>query len=160
MRKAFARASVELAEKFPEVVMIVGDEETELGEFKTKFPNRYFNVGICEQTMIGLAAGLAIAGLRPIVHTITPFLIERPFEQIKIDIDQQNLPVLLVGFADYPKHGPTHNSLNPQRLSSVFKNIDTHFPSNESEVEKVIFDSFLRKTPSIIHLRKTIKPFI
>ena len=160
MRKAFGKSVIALAEKDPRIVLITGDEETELKEFKALYPKRYFNVGICEQTMIGCAAGLAISGLRPIVHTITPFLIERPFEQIKIDIDEQNLPVMLVGFSDYPKHGPTHRNLNPERLASVFKNIQVFFPSSPDEAEKSIYDSYLMGVPAIIHLRKTEKPFL
>ncbi len=160
MRKAFGKAAILLAKKDPRIVVITGDEETELKEYKDLFPDRYFNVGICEQTMIGCAAGLAISGFRPIVHTITPFLIERPFEQIKVDIDEQNLPVMLVGFSDYPKHGPTHRNLNPERLSGVFKNIQVFFPSSSDEAEKAIYDAYLMRVPSIIHLRKTEKPFL
>jgi transketolase len=160
VRKAFAEAAEHIAIKDPRVLMIVGDEEAELGSFKNKFPERFYNVGICEQSMIGLAAGLAISGFRPIVHTITPFLIERPFEQIKIDIDEQNLPVILVGFSDYPKHGATHRSLNPERLSMVFKNIQSFFPSSEEEAQKNLYDAYLMHTPAIIHLRKTQKPII
>ena len=65
-------------------------------------PKRFFNMGICEQSIIGLSAGMALEGLKPWVYTITP-LIERPFEQVKLDINQQNVNVKLVGYADYPK---------------------------------------------------------
>ena len=66
--------------------------------------------------MIGVASGMSIEGLKPWVYTITPFLIERLFEQVKLDIDQQNVNVNLVGFADYPNLGPTHSELNDKKL--------------------------------------------
>ena len=67
---------------------------------------------------------MASEGYRPVVYSITPFLLERPFEQIKIDIDEQNMPVILIGNADYPSHGPTHRPLNAKILTSILK---THF---------------------------------
>ena len=111
MRVQFGKTLVQLAEKDERITLVFGDVEQEMKEFMQKFPNRYYNVGLCEQTMISMAAGMAIEGLRPIVYSITPFLIERPFEQIKIDIDEQNLPVIMIGFSDYPTHGPTHRPL-------------------------------------------------
>ena len=70
---------------------------------------------------------MALQGLKPWVYTITPFLIERPFEQIKLDIDQQKSNVKLVGFADYPSLGPSHSELNAKKrmffefsMTSVF----------------------------------------
>ena len=78
-------------------------------------------MGICEQSLIGTAAGMALEGLKPWVYTITPFLIERPFEQVKLDLDQQKVNVNLVGFApDYPSLGPTHSELNAKKLSKLF----------------------------------------
>ena len=68
--------------------------------------DRFINMGICEQSMIGVSSGMALEGLKPWVYTITPFLIERPFEQVKLDIDRQMANVKLVGFADYPTLGP------------------------------------------------------
>ena len=115
MRRAFGKTIVKLAEKDKSLILISGDVEQEMEEFKLKFPNRYFNVGLCEQSMISLAAGMAAEGLRPYVYSITPFLIERPFEQIKIDIDEQDLPVTLIGNSDYPSHGPTHRPLNAKK---------------------------------------------
>ena len=95
--------------------------------FRKNHPNRFFNLGICEQSIIGFASGIALEGLKPWVYTITPFLIERPFEQIKLDIDQQKSNVKLVGFADYPSLGPSHSELNAKTMK-VFKNIKSFFP--------------------------------
>ena len=64
---------------------------------------------------------MAIQGLKPWVYTITPFLIERPFEQVKLDIDQQNVNVNLVGFADYPHLGPTHSEINGKNYLNYLK---------------------------------------
>ena len=79
---------------------------------------------------------MAIEGLKPWVYTITPFLIERPFEQIKLDIDQQKANVKLVGYADYPNLGPTHSELNGKKLMSLMKNIKSFFPRDSNETEK------------------------
>ena len=73
--------------------------------------------------------------MRPWVYTITPFLIERPFEQIKLDIDQQNVNVNLVGFADYPTLGPTHSELNKKLMKICNINV---FPKDSLETEKVV----------------------
>jgi len=109
MRRRFGKIISQLAEKDEKIYVIVGDIGYRVfDEFRDKFPNRFINMGICEQSIISVASGMALEGLKPWVYTITPFLIERPFEQIKLDIDQQNVNVNLVGFADYPTLGPTH----------------------------------------------------
>ena len=100
MRKIFGETIVRSAEKDPSVVLLTGDVEQEMDDFKSKFPKRFFNLGLCEQSITSIAAGLAIDGLRPFVYSITPFVIERPYEQVKIDIDEQNLPVVLIGYSD------------------------------------------------------------
>lgn len=160
MRKIFGQTVVKLAEKDKNIILLVGDVEQEVDEFKKKFPNRYFNIGVCEQSMISLAAGMALEGLRPIVYTITPFLIERPFEQIKIDIDEQNLPVILIGFSDYPTYGPTHRPLNSEKLISMFKNTVGFFPRTDDETERFMIEAYVSKKPSIICLKKTDKHMI
>lgn len=159
MRRAFGKTIVRIAEKDDNVILISGDVEQEMDVFKEKFPDRYFNVGLCEQTMIGMAGGLALEGLRPIVYSITPFLIERPFEQIKIDIDEQNLPVMLVGQSDYPTHGPTHRPLNPEGLVGLLKNTFGYFPRNLVETEKAMIDAYLMKKPAIICIKRDGLPF-
>lgn len=159
MRRAFGKTVVKLAEKDENVVLLSGDVEQDMDVFKEKFPDRYFNVGLCEQTMISMAAGMALEGMRPVVYSITPFLIERPFEQIKIDIDEQNLPVILVGQADYPTHGPTHRPLNAEGLVGLFKNIFGYFPRNMAETEKAMIDAYLMKKPAIICIKRDGLPF-
>lgn len=159
MRRAFGKVIVKLAEKDPSIVLLTGDVEQEIDVYKSRFPERYFNVGLCEQTMISMAAGMALEGLRPVVYSITPFLIERPFEQIKIDIDEQKLPVILIGNSDYPTHGPTHRPLNAEGLVGLFKNIMGYFPRNMVEAEKAMIDAYLMKLPAIICLKRDGLPF-
>ena len=106
--------------KIKKVVLLVGDIGYGIfDDYRKNHKERFFNLGICEQSLIGVAAGMAIQGLKPWVYTITPFLIERPFEQVKLDIDQQNVNVNLVGFADYPHLGPTHSEINGKTISII-----------------------------------------
>jgi transketolase len=160
MRKIFGKTIVKLAEKNEKIVLLTGDVEQEMDEFKAKFPSRFFNLGLCEQTITSMAAGLAIEGFRPVIYSITPFVLERPYEQVKVDIDEQNLPVMLIGYSDYPTHGPTHRPLNPERLINVFKNIQGYFPKNSSEAEKAMLDAYLIKSPAMIFLKKDGLPIM
>lgn len=160
MRKQFGKTIVKLAQKDERIVLLIGDVFQEMEDFVIKFPDRFFNLGLTEQSIISIAAGMAIQGLRPVVYSLTPFLLERPFEQIKIDIDEQNLSVMLVGNADYPTHGATHRPLNAEKLVDMFKNIDGYFPRNSFETEKAMLDAYLTEKPSIICLKKEGLPFI
>ncbi len=106
MRKQFPKTVLEIMDKDERVVVLLGD----IGVFAfqpifEKYPNRIYNVGILEQSMVGMAAGLAIAGFIPIVHTIEPFLVDRAFEQIKIDFGYQELKGTIVG-VDVSKTAP------------------------------------------------------
>ena len=110
-----------------------------------------------KQSMISFASGLALEGLKPWVYTITPFLIERPFEQIKLDIDQQKANVNLVGFADYPTLGPSHAEIDGKKLMKLFKNIDSFFPKDSDEAEQYIYQSYKRNGPNFISLKSDNK---
>jgi transketolase len=154
MRRRFGKLINELAYKDDKIVLLVGDIGYGIfDEFRKNHKKRFFNMGICEQSMIGSAAGMALEGLKPWVYTITPFLIERPFEQIKLDIDEQRANVCLVGFADYPNLGPTHSELNAKKLMSLFKNIKSYFPKDGNETEKAVFKSYKNKGPNFISLK-------
>ena len=154
MRRRFGKAINELAKKDEKIVLIVGDIGYGVfDDFRKDNPKKFFNLGICEQSIISFASGMALEGLKPWVYTITPFLIERPFEQIKLDIDQQNVNVNLVGFADYPSLGPTHTELDAKKMMQLFKNIKSFFPSDGDETEKMIYQAYERQGPSFISLK-------
>tara|TARA_B100000287_G_scaffold431958_1_gene490269 strand:- start:1037 stop:1528 length:492 start_codon:yes stop_codon:yes gene_type:complete len=154
MRRKFGKIINELAKKDKKIVLLVGDIGYGIfDDFRKNHKERFFNLGICEQSIIGTAAGMALEGLKPWVYTITPFLIERPFEQIKLDIDQQKVNVNLVGFADYPTLGPTHSELDAKKLMSLFKNIESFFPKDSLETEKFVLKSYKNKGPNFISLK-------
>ena len=139
MRRRFGKILNKLAQKDKKIILIVGDIGYGIfDDFRNEHPDRFFNLGICEQSIIGVAAGAALQGLKPWVYTITPFLIERPFEQVKLDINQQKANVNLVGFADYPSLGPTHAELDGKKLMQLMKNINSFYPKNSSETEEFI----------------------
>ena len=154
MRRKFGKVLNELAKKDKKIVLLVGDIGYGIfDEYRKNHPKRFFNMGICEQSLIGAAAGMALEGLKPWVYTITPFLIERPFEQIKLDIDQQKVNVKLIGFADYPSLGPTHSELDAKNLMKLMKNIKSFYPRNGSETEKVVKKVHRIKGPAFISLK-------
>ena len=154
MRRSFGKSIVELADRDEKIHVIVGDIGYRVfDEFREKHPDRFINMGICEQSMISVSAGMALEGLKPWVYTITPFLIERPFEQVKLDIDQQNVDVKLVGFSDYPTLGPTHTELNGKKLMKLFKNITSYFPEDGEETQKVTYQAYEKNGPAFISLK-------
>jgi transketolase len=154
MRRKFGKIIDDLAKKDDKIVLLVGDIGYSIfDDFRKNHPKRFFNLGICEQSLIGVASGLALEGLKPWVYTITPFLIERPFEQIKLDINQQKANVKLVGFADYPHLGPTHSELDAKKLMSLFKNIKSYFPNNSQETERFVKKCYKRNGPTFISLK-------
>ena len=97
MRNEFAKTLTELAEHNKDLVLLTGDIGNKLFDnFKEKYPDRFYNCGVAEANMTGVASGLASSGLRPITYTITPFNTARCFEQIRLDVCYPNLPVIIV----------------------------------------------------------------
>jgi len=154
MRKQFGKTIVELAKKDDKIILITGDVEQEMGEFKRLFSDRFFNLGLTEQSIVSISGGLASQGFKPFVYSITPFLIERAFEQIKIDVDYNNLPVTLIGYSDYPVHGITHRPLDAEGLIKILPNTTGYFPRNSKETHKAMTDAHLINKPAIICLKK------
>jgi len=155
MRSLFGKWLLDLARKDKDVVLIVGDNGyTTFLKYQEEFPERYFNVGICEQAMIGMAAGMAMDGCKPYVFTIPSFLLERPFEQIKLDIDAQQVNVKLVGYEAYSEFGITHVTLNSAILTSMFRNIRAYFPKTAQEVVRDLQESYELQVPTFVGLTK------
>lgn len=160
MRSTFGRTLVKLAEHDQRIVLLIGDVLQDIDEYISRFPTRFFNLGLTEQSMISIAAGMAMEGLRPVVYSITPFLLERAFEQVKLDIDEQNLPVMLVGYSSYPAAGPTHRPLNAEGLVGLLKNTLGFFPRSQAETEQFMLEAYLMRKPAFIGLRKDVAPLI
>src|SRR6266576_2489007 len=98
MRDAFARSLVLAAQADPRVVLLTGDHGYALfDEFRRHCPTQYLNAGVAEQNMVGVAAGLAKGGLRPVAYGLSAFVPIRVLEQIKLDVCYQVLPVLFIG---------------------------------------------------------------
>jgi len=154
MRRVVGNALIKEAEKDPRIILLSGDYEGGIKEFKARFPERYFNMGTCEQSLVALASGMAIEGLKPVLYSITPFLLERAFEQVKLCIDHQNVPVILIGYDDYTNLGCTHVAINSEVLIGVLKNTKGFFPKNTAETIQAISDAQKRNGPSFICLKK------
>ena len=120
MRRKFGKLINELAKKDDKIVLLVGDIGYGIfDDFRKNHPKKFFNLGICEQSLIGTASGMALEGLKPWVYTITPFLIERPFEQIKLDIDQQ---MFLINFIQQKCWEKTKN----KNIAKKLENLKSH----------------------------------
>src|SRR3989338_7123572 len=111
LRQEFADTLLEVGKADEDLVVLVGDiSHFKLVPFAKECPGRYYNIGICEPTMVNMAAGLSLLGFHPVVHTIAPFIVERSYEQIKLDFGYQKLVlnIMTVGSAfDYSTLGCT-----------------------------------------------------
>src|SRR5258708_2932501 len=134
MRNAFAAVITELAEQDKRVVLLSGDIGNRLfDKFKSKFPDRFFNCGVAEANMTGMAAGMALCGLRPFTYTITPFATTRAMEQIRVDVCYHNVPVTIVGTGSglsYASLGPTHHSLEDVGMLRTLANLTIICPAD------------------------------
>ncbi|MEU8180680.1 transketolase [Micromonospora sp. NPDC049047] len=114
MRAAFIDSTVALLDQDPRTALVLADiSASQFAEAGRRHPDRVLNVGIREQLMIGVAGGLALTGLRPIVHTYATFLVDRTYEQIKLDLDHQGVGAVLVSIGasyDGSAEGRTHQS--------------------------------------------------
>jgi transketolase len=123
LRGTFVKTLVELAEHDPRVVLLTGDLGfTVIEPFAERFPERFFNVGVAEQNMVGVATGLAEAGFRPYVYSIATFATMRPYEFIRNGPVHQRLPVTIVGVGaglEYGSNGVTHYALEDLALMRV-----------------------------------------
>lgn len=149
LRKTFAQTMLEIAEIDDSLVVFVGDISHGLFKsFREKFPTRYYNIGISEPGMVNVAAGLSAKGFSPVVHTIAPFLIERSYEQIKLDFAYQELGVNLVsvgGAFDYSKLGCSHHCYTDYSLIAKFENANIFFPGSNIEFELIFKSTYDNK---------------
>ena len=159
MRNAFRDVLVEEARRNDKIVLLVGDIGFGVFEdFIKEFPDRYYNLGIAEANMIGVAAGLTMNGFIPVVYTIVPFLIMRAFEQIRVDLAIQNLKVVLVGVGgglSYGALGPTHHSIEDLGLMRGLPNMSVFCPADPLDTKAAFYCALWGMDgPSYIRLGK------
>jgi transketolase len=142
MRERFARVATDLLDTDPRVAVVLADITADAFEpARGRHPDRVVNLGIREQLLISVAAGMALAGMRPIAHTFASFLVERPFEQIKLDLNHQAVGAVLVSSGasfDYPAAGRTHQSPGDVALLGTLPGWTVHVPGHPDEAERML----------------------
>ncbi|GAA2757761.1 transketolase family protein [Actinopolymorpha rutila] len=142
MRTEFARTAAFLLDEDPRTAVVLADISSDLfAESARRHPDRALNVGIREPLMLSVAGGLSLAGLRPIAHSYTPFLVERSFEQIKLDIGHQDARVVLVSVGasyDETQAGRTHQAPGDVALLDTLPGFAVHVPGHPDEVPALL----------------------
>ncbi len=140
MRNKFAEVVHQQAKKNKKIAVLVADISPAgaIIEFRKEFPERFINTGVSEQSMIGIAAGLALRGMRPFCYTIATFSIYRPFEIIRVDLCYQNLPVTIIGMGAglvYSTLGGTHHTIEDIAVATSLPNMTVICPCDPEEVK-------------------------
>ncbi|MFJ6506107.1 transketolase family protein [Streptomyces sp. NPDC091879] len=142
MRDRFAPVVSRLLDEDPRVAVVLAEIGADgFAEARRRHPDRVINVGIREQLLIGTGAGLALTGLRPVVHTFASFLVERPFEQVKLDLGHQDAGAVLVSAAasfDWPAGGFTHMAPGDVALLDTLDGWTVHVPGHPDEAETLL----------------------
>lgn len=128
-----------------------------LDYIKRDFPDRFINVGAAEQSMMGIATGLALKGKIPVVYSITTFLIYRPFETIRNYIHYERVPVKLIGSGrdrDYQHDGISHWAEEDRDIMSILSNIKARWPETKEEIAQIVKDMINSKDPWYLNLRR------
>lgn len=139
MRKQFKETMTALAERDDRVVLLFGDISVYLfNEFQARFPTRFYNLGICEATLVSMAAGMRAQGFIPVVHSIAPFVTERAMEQIKVDLCYNRLPANIVSCGatfDYAWDGATHHAWTDLAFMRLLPGTEVLQPGSAAEAD-------------------------
>jgi transketolase len=142
MRETFVATTTALLAEDPRTAVVLADISADAFEpARRRHPDRVLNVGIREQLMIGVAGGLALTGLRPYVHSYAPFLVDRAYEQIKLDLGHQDTGAVLVGIGgsyDASGSGFTHHSPGDVALLDTLDGWTVHVPGHPDEVPPLL----------------------
>jgi transketolase len=145
MRERFIATATELLDTDARLAVVLADiSAAQFAPAAARHPDRVINVGIREQLLISVAGGLALAGLRPIAHTFGSFLIERPFEQVKLDLTHQGAGAVLVssgGSYDMAALGRTHQAPGDVALLDTLDGWTIHVPGHADEAEALLRDA-------------------
>jgi transketolase len=153
MRTAFVTAAEELLDSDPLSAVVLAEISADLfGKAAARHPDRVLNVGIREQLMVSVGGGLALAGLKPIVHTYAPFLVSRAYEQVKLDLGHQNARAVLVSVgasSDAARGGRTHQAPEDVALLDTVPGFAVHVPGHPGEIPAMLTDAVAALPPAI-----------
>lgn len=164
MRNTFLKTLVDLAEKDPRIVLLTADLGYCLFEpFKDKFPDRYFNVGVAEQNMVGIATGLASSGFIPFIYSIVPFVVLRPYEFIRNGPILHQLPVRIVGVGagyEYGNDGATHYGLEDVGVLRIQPGMSVIAPADSEQAHNALLATWDLLGPVYYRLGKDEKTIV
>lgn len=159
MRKQLPLTIYDLMAKNNNIIVLLGDIGVfSFSKISKDYPDRLYNIGIMEQNMIGVASGLSINGFIPIVHTIAPFIVERAYEQLKIDFGYQSLNGIFIsvgGSYDYSNLGGTHHCPADVNLISNIPDFIIISPGNSLELDHLLRQSIISSKPKYIRLSES-----
>jgi transketolase len=164
-RQAFAEELAALAQADARIVAVCNDSvgSSNLGAFRKAFPERLINVGIAEQNMVGVAAGLANGGFRPFVCAAAPFLTGRALEQIKADVVYSDFPVVLCGMSPgvaYGELGPTHHSIEDLAWTRAIGDLAVIVPADPEETRAAMQWALKAGRPCFMRIGRTKVPAV
>jgi transketolase len=166
VRNTFSETLYAEATANPNVYIVVADISPagSMAEFSSEYPERFINVGVAEQSMIGIAAGLALKGCQPFAYTIATFSLYRPFEMIRDDLCYQNLPVTVVGMGAgviYSTLGGTHHTQEDIAIASALPNMQVLAPCDPLEcVEATRWCARQKNGPVYLRIGKAGEPVL
>lgn len=153
MRRKFAIDLHELMKNDKNIILITADMGyLMLDRIKDELPDQFYNVGAAEQAAVTIAIGMALSGKIPVVYTITPFLIFRPFEAIRLYLDHESVPVILAGAGrgqDYAHEGFSHDA-SDHEIMKQFKNINFIVPEDDFNLSEIIYSG----KPTYLNLKR------
>lgn len=156
MRKQFKDTVSDLAPRDERVVVILGDISHYLfSAFQQKHPSRFYNMGICENALISVAAGLSAQGFHPFVHTIAPFITERSLEQIKLDMCYNEFGgnILSCGASfDYAWDGATHHCYSDLEILRLLPGMEVIQPGSRKELDVLLRSQYDNGRPTYFKL--------
>ncbi len=158
-RREFIDTLLELAERDEKVILIIPDVGFNyIEEFQKRFPDRFFNLGVTEQSVMTIAAGLALADLKPYVYSMINFVVFRPYEAVRNAVCLHNANVKIIGVKGSEKYkflGFSHNLIAKDEEIKVLKhlpNLKTFVIKNPQEVRKVILKTYKMNSPCYIRI--------
>jgi transketolase len=164
MRDAFFDTVYEIAKEDPKIVFLTADMGAwSLNSFQADFPEKFLNMGISEQNMVSVAAGMALNGQQVFVYAIAPFLALRALEQVKLDICAMNLPVTIIGsgpgFA-YGSDGITHHAIEDITVMGSLPKIHIFNPSDPESASQTARLAYDLRGPSYVRIDKGQRPVL